>query len=69
MKLNAFPSQNRHELIAKRGDLAERVESRAFPPSVDLYPRGGADDLNTRELEAFWFIARGVSFFAQLWLS
>lgn len=63
MKLNGFSSQNTHELIAKRGDLTERVENRAFAPSVDFYPRGGADDLETRELEEFWLIARGVSFF------
>ena len=69
MKLSDFPSQNRHELIAKRGYLTERVKSRAFAPSVDLYPRGGADDLETRELEELWLIARGVSFFAQSWLT
>lgn len=54
----ALPT-NRHELIAKRGDLTERFENRAFAPSVDFYPRGGADDLETRELEEFWLIARG----------
>jgi hypothetical protein len=62
MKLNDFSSQNRHELIAKRGDLTVPLENRAFAPSADFYPRGGADDLETRELEEFWLIARGVSF-------
>ena len=62
MKLNDFSSQNRHELIPKRGDLTERVENRAFVPIVDFYPHGGADDVETRELEEFWLIARGVSF-------
>ncbi|EDR10819.1 uncharacterized protein LACBIDRAFT_293312 [Laccaria bicolor S238N-H82] len=54
----ALPT-NRHELIAKRGDLTEPVVNRAVAPSVDFYPRGGADDLDTRELEEFWLIARG----------
>ena len=60
MKLNDFSSQNKHELIAKRGDLP--LENRAFAPSVDFYPRGGADDFETRDLEEFWLIARGVGF-------
>ncbi|KIJ92159.1 hypothetical protein K443DRAFT_685440 [Laccaria amethystina LaAM-08-1] len=54
----ALPT-NRHELIAKRGDLTVPLENRAFAPSADFYPRGGADDLETRELEEFWLIARG----------
>jgi hypothetical protein len=62
MNLADFSSQNGHELIAKRGDLTEPLENRAFAPSVDFYPRGGADDLETREPEEFWLIARGVSF-------
>ena len=62
MKLNDFSFQNRHELIANRGDLTESLESRAFAPNVNFYPRGGADDLETRELEDSWLIARGLSF-------
>ena len=61
MKLNNFSSQNIHELIAKRGDLTERLENRAFEP-VAFYPHGGADDVETRELEEFWLIARRVRF-------
>ena len=62
MKLNDFSFQNRHELIAKRGDLTESLENRAFAPNVNFYPRGGADDLETRELEESWRIAREFSF-------
>ena len=62
MKLNDFTFQNRHGLIAKRGDLTESLENRAFAPNVNFYPRGGADDLETRELEDSWLIARGLGF-------